>query len=224
MIPRMPARMRGILAAVLLAALFGSSAPIPATASAAAQQAARPGNPAVYPRAEWVRISDPASAGYCQAGLDAATAKAKAMATTAATVVVGGRVLWEYGDQSFVSYLASVRKSILAMMYGKYVANGRINLRASMKDLNITDVQGLMPREQEATVIDLLTARSGVYHPAANAASSAGGDTVGTPPARGSVAPGSYFARVLNFTWTGCSETPSSLRNVSNLPRLSHSS
>jgi CubicO group peptidase (beta-lactamase class C family) len=148
---------------------------------------------AVFPGAAWERISDPTTAGYCQAGLDAATARAKAMATTAATVVVGGRVLWDYGDQQAISYLASVRKSILAMMYGRYVADGTIRLDDTMAKLKITDVDGLLPREETATVLDLLTARSGVYHPAANAASAAGGDTVGTPPARGSVEPGTYF-------------------------------
>lgn len=188
MIPRMQPAMRGIAAALLLASFLGGHAP--ATASGARTAVAQA---AIVPGAEWARVADPAQAGYCQAGLDAATAKAKTLATTSATVVVGGRVLWDYGDQAFVSYLASVRKSILAMMFGKYVANGRIALGKSMKDLNISDVQGLLPREQTATVLDLLTARSGVYHPAANAASSAGGDTVGTPPARGAVAPGTHF-------------------------------
>jgi len=187
MIPRMPLRVRGI-AALLLAGLLAAGAVLPPVlASAPAQRAA------VYPTGEWGRVADPAAAGYCQAGLDAATAKARAMATTSATVVVGGRVLWDYGDQAFVSYLASVRKSILAMMFGKYVAAGTVSVNKSMKALNITDVQGLLPREQEATVLDLLAARSGVYHPAANAASAAGGDTVGTPPGRGTVAPGAYF-------------------------------
>jgi CubicO group peptidase (beta-lactamase class C family) len=175
------------IAAVLIAAAL-------AGAGRAAEQQARPAaSAAIFPGAEWERVADPATAGYCQAGLDAATARAKQLATTAATVVVGGRVLWDYGDQQLVTYLASVRKSILAMMFGSYVASGRIRLDKTMKELNVTDVQGLLPRELEATVLDLLAARSGVYHPAANAASSAGGDTVGTPPERGSVAPGSYF-------------------------------
>jgi CubicO group peptidase (beta-lactamase class C family) len=154
--------------------------------------AAPPQGP-VFPGAEWARQVDPSAAGYCQAGLEAATTRARGMATTAAIAVVGGRVLWDYGDQQVVSYLASVRKSILAMLYGKYVERGTITLDKTLKDLNISDVQGLLPREQQATILHLLAARSGVYHPAANAASAAGGDTVGTPPERGSVAPGSYF-------------------------------
>src|SRR3990170_3796780 len=76
---------------------------------------------ATFPGTAWDRIADPMSVGYCQASLDAATARATQLATTAATVVVGGRVLWEYGDQQVITYLASVRKSILAMMYGKPV-------------------------------------------------------------------------------------------------------
>jgi CubicO group peptidase (beta-lactamase class C family) len=148
---------------------------------------------AVFPAAAWERIADPATAGYCQPGLDAATARARELATTGALAVVGGRVLWEYGDLQQVSYLASVRKSILAMQFGKPVQSGKVRLDKTLKELGITDLQGLLPAELNATVLDLLTARSGVYHPASNAASAAGGDTVGDPPARGSVKPGTYF-------------------------------
>jgi len=110
------------------------------------------------------------------------------------TVVVGGRVLWDYGDQQFVSYLASVRKSILAMMFGKPVASGAIKLDSTLADLGIDDVGGLLPSEAKATVADLLAARSGVYHDAANAACTGCGSTMGDPPGpRGTVPHGSYF-------------------------------
>jgi len=39
-------------------------------------------------------------------------------------VVVGGYVLFEYGDVAQVSKIASVRKSVLGMLVGNYVANG----------------------------------------------------------------------------------------------------
>ena len=148
---------------------------------------------ATFPGAEWERIADPKSAGYCQAGLDAATARAQTLPTTGVMVVVGGRVLWQHGDLQAVTYVASVRKSILAMLFGRYVQRGTIALERTLAALEIDDNLGLAPGEKEATVLDLLSARSGVYHPAANAASSAGGDTVGTPPARGSVKHGTYF-------------------------------
>jgi CubicO group peptidase (beta-lactamase class C family) len=149
--------------------------------------------PRVFPGAEWERIVDPKSAGYCQDRLDAVTTRAKELATTSMVVVVGGRVLWDYGDVKYVSYLASVRKSILAMLYGNYVKSGKIHLDKTLKALNIDDVGGLLPKEREATVLDLLEARSGVYHPAANGASAAGGDTIGEAPPRGSVEHGTYF-------------------------------
>jgi CubicO group peptidase (beta-lactamase class C family) len=176
---RTPAALAALLACIVLSG--------PARAVSSSQSF-------VFPAAEWQRITDPTAAGYCQAGLDAATARAKQLATTAMTVVVGGRVLWEYGDQQFISYLASVRKSILAMMFGKPVASGVIKLDRTMAELGIDDVGGLLPEERKATVADLLAARSGVYHDAANAACTGCGSTMGDPPGpRGSVPHGSHF-------------------------------
>jgi len=153
----------------------------------------RAGADDTFPGADWERIQDVRSAGYCQDGLDKVTARARTLATTGMIVVVGGRELWEYGDVKVVSYLASVRKSILAMMYGNYVESGRIRLDATLADLKIDDVGGLLPEETRATVLDLLEAKSGVYHDAANAACSGCGATMGEAPKRGSVAPGTYF-------------------------------
>jgi CubicO group peptidase (beta-lactamase class C family) len=153
-----------------------------------------PNSAPAFPHASWERASDPRSLGYCQPGLDAATEQVRALPTTGMLVVVGGRVLWEYGDLQAISYLASVRKSILAMMFGRYVESGAIKLDATMADLKIDDVQGLLPAEKEATVLDLLSARSGVYHEAANAACTNCGSTMGDPPGpRGTVKHGTHF-------------------------------
>jgi len=148
----------------------------------------------VFPGAEWETVADPRSAGYCTPDFAEATAHVKTLPTTAVMAIVGGRVLWQYGDVEAVSYLASVRKSILATMYGRYVVAGRIRLSANMMELGIDDVNGLLPVEKLATVEDLLTARSGVYHEAANAACTGCGSTAGAPPgARGTVPHGTYF-------------------------------
>ncbi|HYN06924.1 MAG TPA: serine hydrolase [Vicinamibacterales bacterium] len=157
-----------------------------------AEPAQRPGQ--VFPGAEWERVADPKAIGYCQDRLDLATSRVKLLPTTGMVVIVGGRVLWAYGDLKRVSYLASVRKSILAMLYGNYVQSGRIKLDKTMADLKIDDVAGLLPAEKEATVADLLAARSGVYHEAANAACAGCGSTAGDPPGpRGTVKHGTYF-------------------------------
>lgn len=102
--------------------------------------------------------------------------------------VVGGRIVYEYGDLTRVSYLASVRKSILAMLFGKYVESGVIRLDRTLADLGIDDIQPLSALEKSATVADLLGARSGVYHPASNP-----GDSLEFAPPRGSQKPGTYF-------------------------------
>ena len=143
---------------------------------------------AVFPATNWERIADPSSAGYCSDRLAAVTARASQLATTGMMAIVGGRSLYEYGDIQRVSYLASVRKSILAMLFGNYVASGRIRLDRTLADLKIDDLGGLLPSEREATVADLLAARSGVYHEASNP-----GDNLADAPPRGSQKHGTYF-------------------------------
>jgi len=87
-----------------------------------------------------------------------------------------------------VSYLASVRKSVLSLLMGNYVRRGVINLNTSLAQLGMDDIGGLTDQENEATVQDLLTARSGVYHPASNA-----GDDLASAPPRGSQKHGTYM-------------------------------
>ena len=171
--PAPPRRLAvSVAAAVVVAVALATGAP--ATAQ----------GPSAYPGIEWQRIADPSTVGFCTAGLEQATEQAGRMATTGAIAVVDGRVLWSYGELAHVSYVASVRKSILAMLYGNYVASGRIDLEATLSDLNIDDVEGLLPAEKEATVADLLGARSGVYHEATNAACAGCGSTANRSPTR----------------------------------------
>jgi len=143
--------------------------------------------PAVFPGVAWERIDSPEAAGVT-ARLGALRATLGGGQTTGMLVVVDGRVLFEYGNTAEVSYIASARKSIVSMLYGKYVTNGTIPLGKSLRALQIDDTGGLRPSEREATVGDLLAARSGVYHPAANL-----GDASSRAPARGSVKHGTYF-------------------------------
>src|SRR6185295_13038679 len=122
----------------------------------------------VYPQQRWQAIDRPESGGFSSKRLDALRAWMTSLDTTAMMVVVGGRTLFSYGDVTHVSYLASGRKSVLSLLYGKYVDNGTINLDRKLSALQFTDVGGLMPRELDATIEHLLTARSGVYHPPSN--------------------------------------------------------
>jgi CubicO group peptidase (beta-lactamase class C family) len=108
--------------------------------------------------------------------------------TSAMQVLKGGVSLFEYGDLSLASYIASARKSLVSMLYGPAVAKGTIRLDMTLEEMNFDDQGGLLPREKQATIRDLLMARSGVYHKAANS-----GDASHRAPPRGSVEPGSYF-------------------------------
>ncbi len=151
-------------------------------------QAPRADASGVFPGRDWERIERPESVGYSSARLKALRAWVESLDTTAMMVAVGGRSLFEYGDLSHLSYLASVRKSLLAILYGKYVETGTIPLGRTLRELEFTDVGGLLPRELDATIEHLITARSGVYHQASNS-----GDSTDSAPPRGSQQPGTYY-------------------------------
>ena len=108
--------------------------------------------------------------------------------TTSMVVLEHGKIIFEYGDISEISYNASVRKSILSMLYGKYVINGTIDLNQTIGDIGIDEDDGLLPIEKTPTVDHIITARSGVFHLPAN-----GGYDIDNVKERGSVAPGTYF-------------------------------
>ena len=150
------------------------------------QRVPSPGG-AVGPGQEWQRIADPTTLGYSRAGLDSALTIARGMRTSALLVAVGGNSLLEHGDLADTSYIASARKSVLSMLYGRYVENGTIRLDEALAEIGIDDRRALLPLERTATVEQLLGARSGVYHPGSNP-----GDALVMAPPRGSQKPGTY--------------------------------
>src|SRR5215471_14430677 len=140
----------------------------------------------VFPGANWERVK-PEAVSISSARFEVLRSWLKAQKTTAMMIVVGGRSAFEYGDLTKVSKVASVRKSILAMLYGKYVAEGKIDLNKTVKELGLDDVKPFLPIEEHATLLQLLTARSGIYHESGNAGLDA------ASPKRGSQVPGTYF-------------------------------
>lgn len=130
----------------------------------------------------------PEDVGFSARKLEAVRAWLSANDTTSLVVAVDGKNIFEYGDQHKLTYLASARKTLLAVLYGHYVDNGTIDLKKTLRDLGINDVGGLHEQELSATVADVIGARSGVYH----AASNSGDDTASAPP-RNSQKPGTYF-------------------------------
>ncbi|MDR0871235.1 MAG: beta-lactamase family protein, partial [Planctomycetaceae bacterium] len=142
----------------------------------------------IYPSSDWTKVA-PEKYGYDAGKLEQARKYiVNDMKTMGLMVVVGGESIFEYGSLTRISYIASCRKSVLAMLYGKYVENGTIDLSRTMADLGIDDIGGLLPLEKQATIKDLITARSGVYHDASNS-----GDDAARRPPRGSKKPGEYY-------------------------------
>jgi CubicO group peptidase (beta-lactamase class C family) len=104
-------------------------------------------------------------------------------------VIYRGRVLAAWGDVARRLELHSVRKSLYAAMYGVAVDQGLVDVSDTLAELGVDDLQKLTDEEKQATLEDLLYARSGVYHPAAYAPA----DQARNRPARGSKAHGTHW-------------------------------
>ena len=163
----------------------------------------------VFPGVNWERETNDLSPETVR-GVDAFVLT---LDTTGLMVVKNGRVVYEYGDVKRLSYLASSRKSVLSMFYGANAASGKIRLDATLKELGMSDVGGLLPIEEHAKVIDVITARSGIYHPVTQGIGllyelrfsacrdvfrPAADDEPSWAPKRGSKEPGTYWRY---FNW-----------------------
>jgi len=143
----------------------------------------------IYPNSNWSRQEDLTKMGWGETErtvfnryiIDSTN-------ITGLVIVHKGQIVYEYGDIEENSYIASCRKSILAMLFGKYIENGTLDLDKTLEELNINDVTELLPVEKKAKVKDLISARSGVYLSGSN-----GGDFRRYAPERGSVKPGSHW-------------------------------
>lgn len=142
------------------------------------------------PGAKWETVS-PESAGYSSARLNALSDWLKTENTTAMMVTVHGKVIFQYGDVSRVSVVASVRKSILSMLYGKYAFTESFDLQKTVKQLGLDDKQPFLPIEERATVEQLLAGRSDIFIvPDKLDPSSANS----YQPRRGSALPGTFYS------------------------------
>ena len=118
-----------------------------------------------WPIPSW-RPAGAASRGKWSAEkLEAARVHADAIRSAAVMIVDNGEVVAQWGDIERRYKCHSIRKSLLSALIGLHVESGEIDLSATLDDLGIDDHEGLTPREKAAKVIDLLMARSGVYHP-----------------------------------------------------------
>jgi CubicO group peptidase (beta-lactamase class C family) len=120
-----------------------------------------------YPGKTWERVRSPEKLGWSLARLKEARDYSATIQTAAVMIVVDGKVLDEWGETARKFNVHSIRKSVLSALYGIHVKEGHVNLSSTMQALGIDDNEpSLTPIEKQATVVDLLKARSGIYHPA----------------------------------------------------------
>ncbi len=142
-----------------------------------------------FPSDSWEKIQHPTFSGWNPETLSSLEEYIiDSTATTGMLIVHNGKLIYEFGNIEENSYIASCRKSVLAMLYGNYVSNGTIDLNENLESLAIDKIEPLLDIEKKATVRDLISARSGVYLPASNA-----GDMQHLAPKRGSVKPGEQW-------------------------------
>ena len=141
------------------------------------------------PGKDWQEV-DPASAGWSAARLERARGLAQELGPTGVLVVRDGVLVARWGDVEREVNVASVRKSLLSALYGIAAGEGRIDINASLAQLKIDDKPpSLTDIEKQATIRDLLMARSGIYHPAASETAAMKRNR----PVRGSHAPGTFW-------------------------------
>jgi CubicO group peptidase (beta-lactamase class C family) len=145
--------------------------------------------PASLPTQTWQTVS-PEDVSWSRERLELARAFAEETGSGPVMVVVHGRVVVDWGETDRKFHVASVRKSLASALIGQQVQDGTIDLASTLDELGIDDSPlSLTSIEKQATVGDLLTMRSGVYHVAESEPPEMGLYR----PARGSHAPGSWY-------------------------------
>ena len=142
--------------------------------------------PPAYPGLEWEKVEDPTTFGWSPEALEKARQHAEQINTESVMIVDSGRLIASWGNISDVYYIASCRKSILSTLFGSYVEDSTIRLTATLDEMGISDKEGLLASEKQATITHLLTSSSGIFHPAAATSNQ-------NLPQRGSQIPGERF-------------------------------
>ncbi|MDF9828151.1 CubicO group peptidase (beta-lactamase class C family) [Ereboglobus sp. PH5-10] len=122
----------------------------------------------VYPGKTWSSADTPEKYGWSPKKLQQARAYSGTIATEAVMIVHKGVILDQWGATTKRLNTHSIRKSFISALYGIAVEAGQISVDDTLEKLGIDDrAPSLTVAEKQATVGDLLKARSGVYHPAA---------------------------------------------------------
>lgn len=117
------------------------------------------------------------------------TPKKEPQRTRAVIILENEKIVYEYGPTDKIMNTASMRKSIMSLLYGIAVDKGLIDINKTLTELEIDEYTPLTKQEKSASIRDLLMAKSGIYLPAQGEHDS----QITDRPKRGSHKPGSYF-------------------------------
>jgi CubicO group peptidase (beta-lactamase class C family) len=137
----------------------------------------------------WQQFAAPEQAGFDPAALDAARTFADQSESGAVVIVSHGNVVGAWGAVDRKVELFSARKSLYSALWGIAEAKGKVDPNATLESAKIDDLQPLNATEKKARFVDLMHARSGVYHPSAYAPR----DQQETLPARGAHPPDTFW-------------------------------
>jgi CubicO group peptidase (beta-lactamase class C family) len=144
----------------------------------------------VFPGLSWESAPSVEALGWSAARVGALKAAIDSLGSSAFMIVTRGKVVAAWGDTARTYRTHSVRKSFMSALVGMAAAEGKTDTAATLAALGIEE-KGvtLTPVERQATVSDLLRARSGVYLPAAGEIDA----MRNARPARGSHPPGTHW-------------------------------
>ena len=154
----------------------------------------------IVPGAQWGQVSAESS-GWSVERLAALALDLADGRSSALMLVHSGRVVFQCGEIARKSSVASVRKSLIGILYGVFIAEGRIAPSATLAELEIEDLTPLTQVERRATLWDLLRARSGVYLPSVYdtaAAGLRGAATCQGPTGSTTIGTSTFWARSLS--------------------------
>ncbi len=157
----------GLLFALISMAIFTSSAVGSEAGSVTESLVNYDDSKYYYPGKRWYQLHDPEIAKWSDVHLAEIRKMHSQMGTGAAVIVYRGVVIYSFGEIDKKYQLYSVRKSLMSLMIGTEIDGGRLTVGQILRDLDVDDSPPLTDSEKTASVKDLLTSRSGVYHAAA---------------------------------------------------------
>jgi CubicO group peptidase (beta-lactamase class C family) len=132
----------------------------------------------------------PEQAGYSPEALNEIEGYLEKIDSAAFVALHDGEVFMAWGYVETKYPVHSIRKALVSALYGNAIKRGEIDLDSTLEELGIDDIEpALTDEEKLATVRDVISSRSGVYHPAAAEAQA----MIDSRPPRGSHRAGEHF-------------------------------